>query len=253
MSTVVPGAQPPNAPLIRALLSAGLYDDAVNEVRLVERASGPSPLLDATLAYALNRKGELRPAIQTMRRAYPQFLAEGGEALPSDLLAVIFPVAYWDLIRKYAEAHKLDPYLMAALIAQESTFDAGVKSSANAWGLMQILPSTGKEYARKLGITPFRTARLTEPEVNIRIGMAVFADLVTDLGDLSLALAAYNAGEDRAEHWKAARLGVERDVFIDDIPYAETQNYVKRILGTAEDYRLLYQTGKASPITTHGK
>jgi soluble lytic murein transglycosylase len=111
---------------------------------------------------------------------------------------------------------------------------------------MQIVPSTGREYAKKLGIAPFRTARLTEPEVNVRIGMAFFADLVQDLGDLSLALAAYNAGEDRAQHWKAARQGVDRDEFIDDIPYTETQSYVKRILGTAEDYRRLYPIGKAN-------
>lgn len=244
---IAPGALPPNAAVIRALLGAGLYDDAVGELRLFARDNGTSPLIEATMAYALNRKGELRAGIQTMRRAYPQFLAAGGEDLPADLLAVIFPVAYWDLIRKYSEVHKLDPYLMAALIAQESTFDAGVRSSANAWGLMQVLPSTGRAYARKLGIRPFRTSRLTDPEVNIRIGMAFFADLLSELGNLPLALAAYNAGEDRAEQWKAGRQGVDEDEFIDDIPYAETQNYIKRILGTAEDYRRLYPTGSAKP------
>lgn len=247
LAAIAPGPLPANAAVVRALLAAGLYDDAVGELRLIERDGGTTPLVEATMAYALNRKGELRPAIQTMRRAYPQFLAAGGEGLPADLLTVIFPVAYWDLIRKYAEVHKLDPYVMAALIAQESTFDAGVKSVANAWGLMQVVPSTGREYARKLGIAPFRTSRLTDPEVNIRIGMAFFADLLGHFGDLPLALAAYNAGEDRAEQWKAARQGVDWDEFIDDIPYAETQNYVKRILGTAEDYRRLYQIGKAAP------
>jgi soluble lytic murein transglycosylase len=243
---LAPGPVPTNASVIRALLAAGLFDDAIGEIKVIERASGPTPILEATVAYALNRKGDLRPGIQTMRRAYPQFMTAGGELMPNDLLTVIFPVAYWDLIRKYADAHKLDPYIMAALIAQESTFEAGVKSAANAWGLMQVLPSTGREYAHKLGIAPFRTSRLTDPETNIRIGMAMFADLMSDLGDLSLALAAYNAGEDRASHWKAARQGVARDEFIDDIPYAETQNYVKRIIGTAEDYRRLYPAGKTS-------
>jgi soluble lytic murein transglycosylase len=244
---VTPGPVPANAGLVRGLLSAGLYDDALNELRYLERDLGPTPLIEASMAYAWNRKGDLRTGIQLMRHAYPQFLEDGGETtLPVDVMNVIFPVAYFDLIRKYAEAHKLDPYVMAALIAQESTFDPGVKSVANAWGLMQILPSTGREYAKKLGITPFRTTRLTEPEVNVRIGMAFFADLLQNLGDLSLALAAYNAGEDRAEHWKAARQGVDQDQFIDDIPYTETQGYVRRILGQAEDYRRLYPIGKAS-------
>ena len=112
-----------------------------------------------------------------MRRAYPQFIAEGGESLPADILTVIFPVDHWDLITKAATAQKLDPYLMAALIAQESTFDADIKSAANAWGLMQVVPATGRQYARTLGIRGFTTLRLTNPETNLRIGMAYFGDL----------------------------------------------------------------------------
>ena len=176
--TITAGPAPPNATLIRALLAAGLYDDALAELRAAQRDTGTSPLIEATIAFALNRRGDLRPGITAMRHAYPQFIAEGGEALPASILTVIFPVDYWNLIYKYATARKLDPYLMAALIAQESTFEADVKSAANAWGLMQVLPSTGRQYAARLGIKPFRTARLTEPETNIRIGMAYFADLV---------------------------------------------------------------------------
>lgn len=239
--TIIAGPPPPNATLVRALLAAGLYDDALAELRAAQRETGTSPIIEATIAYALNRRGDLRPGITAMRHAYPQFIAEGGEALPASILTVIFPVDYWSLIYKYATARSLDPYLMAALIAQESTFDAGVKSGANAWGLMQVLPSTGRQYAARLGIKPFRTARLTEPETNIRIGMAYFADLVRQFGDVVPALAAYNAGDDRAARWRAERPGLPRDEFIDDIPFPETQNYVKRIIGQAEDYRLLYR------------
>jgi soluble lytic murein transglycosylase len=203
--------------------------------------SGTSPMIEATIAYALNRKGDLRPAITAMRRAYPQFIAEGGEALPAEILAVIFPVTYADLIGEQAGARKLDPSLMAALIAQESTFDAGARSAADAYGLMQILPSTGRQYARELGIRPFTTARLSDPVTNVRIGMAFFSDLVGRFGDAALALAAYNAGEQRVSRWMEERPGAGREEFIDDIPYQETQNYVKRILGTAEDYRALYR------------
>jgi soluble lytic murein transglycosylase len=237
----VGGQTPPNAAVVRALLSAGLYDDAVAELRRAQRELATSPLLEATIAYALNRKGDLRPAINGMRRAYPQFMAEGGEALPRDILTVIFPLDYWDLIQKYASARGLDPYLMSALIAQESTFQADVRSAANAWGLMQIIPGTGARYARRLGILPFGTSRLTDPDVNIRIGMAYFSDLLARFHDPALALAAYNAGENRVTRWLAERPGVDRDQFIDDIPFPETQNYVKRIIGTAEDYRILYR------------
>ncbi len=249
--TIVPGSAPPNAPLVRALLAAGLYDDAVRELRAAQRETGTSPLIEATIAYALNRRGDLRPGITAMRHAYPQFIAEGGEGLPSSILTVIFPVDYWPLIYKFATARSLDPYLMAALIAQESTFDANAKSGANAWGLMQVLPSTGRRYASQLGIRPFRTARLIEPETNIRIGMAFFADLVAKFGDVVPALAAYNAGDDRVARWLAERPNLERDEFVDDIPFPETQNYVKRIIGQAEDYRLLYRRPGPDAMPPH--
>ena len=240
-ASLTPGARPANATLIEHLLAAGMYDEAILELRRLQASGQGSPLVDATVAYALNRQGKLRPALTAMRRAYPQFMAEGGEALPQEILSVIFPIDHWPLLQAHAAARQLDPYLVAALVAQESTFQADVRSVANAWGLMQILPSTGKRYAATLGIRPFSTFRLTEPEVNVRIGTTYFAELMKQFGgDVAAALAAYNAGENRVVRWRAERPNVGRDEFIDDIPFPETQNYVKRIIGTAEDYRILY-------------
>jgi soluble lytic murein transglycosylase len=175
-----------------------------------------------------------------MRRAYPQFMAEGGEQLPERLLRIIFPIQHWDLLQRYAAQHDLDRYLLAAQVAQESTFQADVRSAANAWGLMQILPSTGRRFARELGIRGFTTARLTDPETNVRIGTHYLAWLIEHVGGVAPALAAYNAGEHRVKEWQAERPGLERDEFVDDIPFPETQFYVKRILGTADDYQILY-------------
>ena len=247
---VNPGDPPPNAAMIRSLLGAGLYDTAIMEIRKAQLQTGPAPVLDATMAYALNRKGDLRGAIIRMRRAYPQFLADGGETLPEEIRRVIFPLAYWDVIDRYATAQKLDPYVMAALIAQESTFQADVKSSAGAWGLMQIMPSTGRQVARHLGIRPFTTARLKQPDVNVRIGMVTFSGLLSQYGSLAPALAAYNAGDSRVTRWLAVRRDLDQDEFIDDIPFPETQNYVKRILGTAEDYRALYGSRAATAFAS---
>jgi soluble lytic murein transglycosylase len=181
-----------------------------------------------------------------MRRAYPQHLT-AGQDLPAELLEVIFPLTYWDSIRKHSAANGLDPFVVAALIGQESTFDAGIKSSANAWGLMQVLPSTGKRLAKALGIRKFKTQLLTDPEINIRMGTLYFSRLVEQFGGTYYALASYNAGESRIIRWKAERPGMDEDEFIDDIPFPETQNYVKRILGTAEDYRALYGDGRTTP------
>jgi soluble lytic murein transglycosylase len=233
----------PTAGIIRALITHALYDDALAEVRWAQKTSGDSPGLQATLGLIYSRKGDLRQGINAVKRAYPQYLAAGGEELPADVLEVLFPVAYWRLIEKYAPARGLDPYLVAALMAQESTFDAGIRSHANAIGLMQVLPSTGRRYARQLKIPRFTAAKLTDPEINVRIGTAYFADMVARFGGIHHALASYNAGPSPVARWIAEKPGVARDEFIDDIPYPETQNYVKRILGTAEDYRRLYTQG----------
>ena len=238
----------PSEPLIRLLLANEMYDDGLAELRHAQRAWGNSARIDATIAWVYNRKGELRRAISLMRRTYPQFLTAGGQELPAEILQVIFPLVYWDSIRKYSAQHDLDPYLVAALVAQESTFDAGVRSSANAWGLMQLVPSTGRKLARSLGLR-FTMALLTNPEINLRMGTLYFSDLVSHFGGTYYALASYNAGDSRVTRWKSERPGLDEDEFIDDIPFPETQNYVKRILGTAEDYRRLYPDGSSIPRT----
>ncbi len=243
-----PVAEPPaNADAIRQLLAAGLLDDGLNELRYAQRISGSSPVIDATIAWVYHQKGDLRRAIILMRRAYPQHLAVGGEGLPAEILQIIFPLTYWESIKRNAKLHALDPYLVAALIAQESTFDPEARSAANAWGLMQIVPATGRRLARSVGIRRFSTATLTNPDINIRLGTLYFSRLVDQFGGTHYALASYNAGESRVVRWKMERPGLDEDEFIDDIPFPETQNYVKRILGTAEDYRRIYGNGAASP------
>jgi soluble lytic murein transglycosylase len=252
-ANVAPVKPVPTDALMRELTSLGLYDDALREVQFAQRMWGDTAQLQATRAWIRHQQGfglkaqdkfnALRGAITTMRRAYPQFLAAGGEDLPADILRIIFPLDYWPLIEKYSKLHDLDPYLLAALMAQESTFTAEIRSSANARGLMQVMPSTGRRYARKMGIKSFTTASLSQPETNVRLGSQYFKDLVDQFGGVHYALASYNAGESRVERWLDEAPGLPTDEFIDNIPFPETQNYVKRILGTAEDYRRLYGSG----------
>ena len=230
----------PTASRIATLLSVGLNRQAMDELLYAQRMWGDSPQLQATIALTHRRLGNVRAGINAMKRAYPQYLAAGGERLPTEILQVIFPVDFWPLLQKYAKQRGLDPFVVAALVAQESNFDPVVRSHANAYGLMQILPSTGRQYARKLGVRPFSTRRLTEAEVNVRLGTQIFADTIRKFGGVHFALAAYNAGDSRVSRWQREKPGLPQDEFIDDIPFPETQNYVKRILGTAEDYRYLY-------------
>ena len=241
---------PPNAGVIRTLLALNLYEPALKELEYAQNKWGDSPAIDATVAWVTWQRSTseagmpqlmmARGAMMQMKRAYPQFMAAGGEELPREILTAIFPLSYWDLIKKYSAEYELDPYLMAALVAQESTFVADVRSHANAYGLMQLLPSTGRSYARRLNLR-YTSRLLTTAEPNIRMGMAYFADKVREFGSVPLALASYNAGETPVRRWISERgRTLPEDEFIDDIPYPETQNYVKRILGTAEDYRRLY-------------
>jgi soluble lytic murein transglycosylase len=231
---------PPTSDMIAWLVSGGLYREAIDEMRHAQRAHGRSARLDATLAWVYREQGEIRPAINTMRQAYPQYLSVKGDGLPREIQEVIFPIDYVPLIKRYATQHGLDPFVVAALIGQESSYVADVRSPANAWGLMQILPSTGARLARVDGVRRFRTAMLTDPETNVRLGTRHFAGLVRELGGVPFALAGYNAGENRVIRWKAERGPLEQAEFIDDIPFPETQMYVKKILGTAVDYRRLY-------------
>jgi len=247
----------PTDGLIRELVSLELYDDALREVQFAQRKWGDSPQLQATSAFIRHNQGlslkaeerfaAVRGAITAMRRAYPQFMAAGGEKMPDEVLRIIFPLDYWSLITKYSTLHDLDPYLVAALMAQESTFTAEIRSSANAYGLMQLIPSTGRRYARKLGIRNFSTASLRNPETNVRLGTEYFKDLMQRFGSAHYALAGYNAGESRVQRWIDERPTLPADEFVEEIPFSETQNYVKRILGTADDYRRLYGVGRLDP------
>ncbi len=242
-------AIPPNAAVIRALLTAKMYDAAVDELRYAQRIWGDSGPIEATFAWTYRQQGQsetgsaqfslYRGAINAMKRAYPQHLTAGGERLPREILRIIYPIAYWDLIQKYSKQNGLDPFVVAALTAQESTFVANIRSSAKAVGLMQLVAPTARQLARRLGLR-YSSRLLTDPEANIRMGTLYLADELQEFGSLHLVLAAYNAGEGNVRKWVAARDGLSQEEFIDDMPFYETQGYVRKILATAEDYRRLY-------------
>ena len=151
-------ARPANGRLIEHLLAAGMYDDAIGELRRLQATGQGSPLVDATIAYALNRQGKLRPAITAMRRAYPQFMADGGEALPQEILTVIFPIDHWELIqRSQAAAKKLDPYLRRG--ARRAGIDVPGRHQV---GGQRVGPDAdraghGPAVRATLGIRPFST------------------------------------------------------------------------------------------------
>src|SRR5204863_8184641 len=104
---------PPNESTVRALLALDLYDQAFDELRYAQKVWGDSPAIQATIGWIHNRRGDLRAGISAVKRAYPQYMAAGGEKLPIEILKVLFPVEYWPQIRRYSAERNLDPYMMA--------------------------------------------------------------------------------------------------------------------------------------------
>src|SRR5262249_34482201 len=124
-------------------------------------------------------------------------------------------------------------------------FQADAVSKANAVGLMQVLPSTGKILAKQLRLRYAKT-RLTEPDFNIQLGMLYVAGLLRSTGEPEYALAAFNAGEDRIATWRAERKYEEVPEVVESIPFTETRDYVQIVLRNAEVYRMIYGTGAAA-------
>ena len=135
-------------------------------------------------------------------------------------------------------------------MAQESTFTAEIRSSANAYGLMQVIPRHRPPRRARSSASPrFTTAMLTQPETNVRIGMKYFKDMVDAVRRRALRAGRLQRRRPhRVARWLEEAPGLPQDEFIDNIPFPETQTYVKRILGTAEDYRRLYGGGLRCPL-----
>ncbi len=158
--------------------------------------------------------------------------------------AYFYPQAYWGLVSAQAQQHDLDPYLIVSLIRQESLFNPKAVSPANAYGLMQLLPTT----AAALTSLPLNgVSPLTDPELNISLGSTYLRQLLDRYNDsVILALGAYNAGERAADKWKTRSGKLEPDEFIESISYRETRKYVKLVLRNYRMYVRLYGNGKTT-------
>jgi len=142
---------------------------------------------------------------------------------------LLYPRPFDDVVRRAAQANRLPPSLIYAVIRQESLFRADAASSAGALGLMQLLPATAQATARKAGLPPPSRSSLLQPSVNIPLGSAFLRDLIDRAdGQQPLAVAGYNAGPAAARRWLPAK-PLETDVWVENIPFNETRAYVQRV------------------------
>jgi soluble lytic murein transglycosylase len=142
-----------------------------------------------------------------------------------------YPLRYQAIVRGHAHNYRLDAALLAAVIYQESKFDATARSSSGAIGLMQLLPGTAEGIALHTGGTKFRLSDLDDPELNVRYGSWYLRHLLDKYGDERLALAAYNAGQHNVDTWRAAGKGIQ---------FGETRAYVNRVEHLKTVYRKAY-------------
>ena len=180
-------------------------------------------------------------AIGGHRHAVAGAIRAGGCSIDSRWVQYCYPLAYWEPVRRECGPRSLDPFLVLALIRQESLFDAHALSPANARGLMQILPSTGSRLASQLGHEGFDAEQLYETDLNVALGTTYLRNLLDRFGgSLPRVLAAYNAGEAAVDKWMRRYPDLEDDEFVESITYRETRNYVKRVLANERLYRALY-------------
>lgn len=152
-----------------------------------------------------------------------------------------YPFPYQSLIFKYAAANEQDPYLLAAIIKAESNFDSRAVSAKGARGLMQIMPETGEWVAAQLEYASFKKEQLFEPETNIKFGAWYLADLDKEYdGSTILMLAAYNGGRGNVSDWIEGKDLSGSVNKIDQIPFPETRDYVKKVLSYHKKYIDLY-------------
>ncbi len=157
------------------------------------------------------------------------------------ILKKIYKKDYEEYVYKYSEENEIDPYLTFAIIKAESNFNRNIKSKSGAIGLMQLMESTAEEEANEVGEEIVVTESLYNPEMNIKIGTKYFAKLMKKYGNYQIALAAYNAGRGNVDKWISEGIIKEDGSNIENIPFKETNNYVRKIVRDYKIYKELYE------------
>jgi len=230
----------------RRLLAAGLPDLALDELRW-GRTHYPQDhdALCYVMARIYSSRRDHYEAIVSMRTAFPDYTSLPTEALPDEIWDMLYPVRHWGTISEQAGKHELDPNLVLGLIRQESAFEEKARSRANARGLMQILPSTGRLLARQAPrVRHYNTQKLYQAETNIILGTRFLSSLLQQFGKPELALAAYNAGKSRVDRWLEEWGDLDMVEFVEQIPFNETRGYVKQVLSNRIRYGLLTSSSK---------
>jgi soluble lytic murein transglycosylase len=246
-TSVVSAAEPPpipSAPQVtkaRLLKELNLRDEASEEFwDLTRRYADDLGLLhEACLAFL--DLGRIERSLWVAKRLLRPLYARTQPAEPVPRYwDFLYPLGYWELVKEQSARYTLDPYLVVALIREESAFGERAVSRAGAIGLMQLLPRTADQIVNANGIGE-ENRNLESPVANIKLGTQYLAQMLEEFrGSWVLSLAAYNAGPHHVRRWVETRGHRSDDEFVEEIPFLETQQYVKRVLGSYYRYRSQY-------------
>lgn len=230
----------------------GLNDFAEGELKFGATTDGEQ---QNVYAFELARFAEARnapeQALHYIKAYTPGYLYMPLDQAPVAFWRLAFPLPFRTSVERHSRAQGLDPFLVSALIRQESEFNPKIISHANAYGLMQLLPSTGRQLARHFGIRRLRASQLLLADRNIQLGTYFFRNLLDSYnGEVDLALASYNAGPGRANLWRTWGPFREQAEFVETVPFHETRGYIQIVLRNADVYRRLY-AGKVPDVPAY--
>jgi soluble lytic murein transglycosylase len=221
----------------KALIALGLHEEAAIELAVSRRKAADKPRNLAALARLYLEMGDYHGASSLFKVNLPCSL--DGTSLVE--WGIAYPLAFREEVESVAGNYGVPKSLIFAIIRAESNYFPNALSPAGAVGLMQVMPATAAAVAKR-GIENFTPDQLTLPGINIRLGVKHLHDLLTLYeGDTVLAVAAYNAGSGNVYRWRKMFGKMSREQFIENIPFQETREYVKKVLATAEIYESLYR------------
>lgn len=229
------------------LRTLGLEQDAARELTALTDNYSRDPEVLAALSMMLNEVGAYHQALRLVRARFRDRLERTGGTVAPGLWSVAYPTGLIPTIKTQG-ANGVDPFLVAAIIREESQYDRRAVSRVGAVGLMQVMPTTADAVAQRHHFPGVGREDLFDQETNIRIGARYVEQLLAQFsGNVVRAIAAYNAGPIVVGTWAAAHQGRSEDEFVEMIPFQETRQYVKRVLRSYKEYMRL--AGQPKPVS----
>lgn len=230
------------------LNNIGIDEWALQELDRAAEAAPYSPKVNLAIAQVYRSQDENVRALNALKKSFPDYSQMKPEEMTRAEWDVFYPLAYWDIIVQESRARNLDPFQVAGLIRQETVFTTRARSSARAYGLMQVLVPTAALTAKRYGVDRTITPEsLYEPRLNIQLGTAYLRDQIDKFGRIEYVAAAYNAGPLRAAQWRTS-LPLEIDEWAEAVPFKETRGYIQGVVRNRLQYLRLYDAdGKFRP------